>query len=284
MRKVKRCPTAMCHYDNSPTTKTCERCGADLSDVEVTLKEDMSDIEVPFKELYRVSYPHRYKDGKIDITITEAEFLEILDKAKQYTKERREDAKTLPIPSRLWFKDINIAGLVSMIYYTGLRISEIVGDPSHAYKVKDGTVKYSEQIKGLVKEDITVIDEFVRINATECRKHGKRTSPLWIKVNKTGVEEIIKAYHQTSEGQRLFPISKSHAWKLIKHIAVIQKGEKIHRLYPHFFRLNRATKFADDPETTVRDLQQWFGWRDGRTLSSYMARAGRETKKMAERM
>ena len=76
---------------------------------------------------------------------------------------------------------------------------------------------------------------------------------------------------------RVFPISKWLGWFLISHVT---DG----RLYPHYFRLNRATKFAENEKTTLMELARWFGWSQLSTASVYMARAGRTTKAMADRL
>ena len=78
------------------------------------------------------------------------------------------------------------------------------------------------------------------------------------------------------------------AWRLINEITEIdiivnQNGmKKKYHLYPHFLRLNRTTLFVRHPDTSTQDLRQWFGWRDPKTIESYMAASGKETKQTAD--
>lgn len=212
----------------------------------------------------------RYKEGKIERELTDSEFIQILQKAHQYREERK--AKH----GHHWFKDVNIPGLIAMLYYTGLRITELVGDVPHKYHTKRQGWKKSEIIDGILKEDIQLKGRFIRIQADEVRKHGHRESPLWLPIDKPGVEDIVETWNATKKGKRLFPISRSYAWKFVKEVTG--------KLYPHFFRLNRATKFAEHPKTSIKDLKDWFGWVDARTIEKYLAKGGRATKDMAQRI
>jgi len=217
----------------------------------------------------RGMYPNRYKN-KQEKTISKKTFRGFLEKAKQYRERRKEEFGRDPR-----FKDINVAGFLTVCFYSGLRVTEIVGDPPHKYKLADGTVCTSEQIEGIIKENIRVEHNFIRLQADEVRKHGERFNPLWLPLNALGADEIIQTWKNTKSGERLFPISRSYAWQFIKDIT----GD----YYPHFFRLNRATRFAEHPDTSLKDLQNWFGWKSIVTASKYMAKGGRQTKKMAER-
>jgi len=220
-------------------------------------------------------YPHRYKGGKKEKTITDEDCERFLRRAKEFREERRLKGKRTALGA-LRFKDINIAALLSVLYYTGLRISEIIGDVRHKYVLKDGAINTSKPISGILKKHIRVEEEYLEITIPERRKHGISTSPVFIKLNKAGANEIIRVYLNTLEGKRLFPISKVLAWQLIKSVT--------NGYYPHFFRLNRATWFTRHRDTTLDELKDWFGWRDPRTFQSYMAKGGRETRRMADRM
>jgi len=161
---------------------------------------------------------------------------------------------------------------------TGLRITEIVGDKPHKYFVKDGTEKWTKELHGIRKMDLSIVAELLKVGVKEVRKHGKREEPLWMPLSKSGVDSIVEAWETTERAEdRVFPITKWLAWNVISEVT---EG----RLYPHYFRLNRATRFAENPKTSLREIQKWFAWADLRTASFYMARAGRTTKKMADRL
>jgi len=81
------------------------------------------------------------------------------------------------------------------------------------------------------------------------RKHGRRDEPLWIPLNLPGADHIIEQCEATEDkNDKLFPISKWLGWKLISEVT---EG----RLYPHYFRLNRVTEFADHEKTSILDLK-----------------------------
>lgn len=215
-------------------------------------------------------YPHRYKK-KIEETLSTSEFERLLEQAKEYTEARRKQMEGQPR-----FKDVDVVAFLAFLYYTGLRVTEVIGDPPHKYKVKDGTVKSSETVEGIRKENVRIMDTLLRVEAYEVRKHGRRYGPLWIPLNKVGVSEIIETWKNTKEGHRLFPISRTQAWRFVQEVTG--------KLYPHYFRMNRATRFAEHPDTSIKDLQDWFGWRELISPSKYMAKGGRKMKKMAERL
>lgn len=214
----------------------------------------------------------RYKEGKIEKIISETEFKYFLDKAIQYRKQRYEQHQ-----QDFRFKDVSIEGLLTILYYTGLRVTEIVGDPPHKYRTLSKGLKVSKRLHGIRQQDLEVVGDYLLVDVKEIRKHGQRQEPLWIPVNKLGVDMVVEAWKEAKNPEdRVFPISRVTAWRFIKEVA----GNR----YPHFFRLNRATNFAKDPRTSVFDLKKWFGWVDARTIEKYMGKAGRTTRKMAERL
>jgi hypothetical protein len=197
-------------------------------------------------------------------------FESILTKAREYREQRRKEHG-----SDFRFKDVNIAGLVTAFYYLGLRTSEIVGDIPRKYRIKDGSVQMTKRCKGLVKEDIELQGEYLRIKSYEVRKHGLREAPLWLPVDKPGVRALIEVWESALPSERIFPIGTTMAWRLVRQVS----GK-----YIHYYRLNRATQFASHPSTTIDDLLSWFGWRDATTIKSYLARGGRQTKEMSDRL
>jgi hypothetical protein len=203
---------------------------------------------------------HRYKHGKVETALSNEEFERYLQGA-------------LKVRSK-----VNVPALLSMLNYSGLRVSEITGDVPHKYHTKDGEEHLTKVFHGLRKKDLSIDGELLKINCEEVRKHGKREEPLFIPLNRLGVNYIIDEWKRVDEEDaRVFPCSKWLAWYLISHVT---EG----RLYPHYFRLNLATKFASDERTSLIDLMSWFGWSDARTASSYMSKAGRTTRKMADRL
>ena len=237
----------------------------------------------------KITYPDRYMYGKKKDVTSDDHFEELLLRAKFYREERR--MRSMKDPR---IKDINIEALLSILWYFGLRIGEIVGDIPRKYlvmnketKIKDIT-KTSKGHEGILKEDVEIEGSLLKITSDEPLKHGERTNPLYAHLNKPGVYEIIEVWKETLDRRdRLFPIGKKLAWLLVtESTKKVDKrtGEVVEYYYPHYFRLNRATKFLNQPETTILEMQEWFGWTDPRTIKEYKGHAGETTKKMADRL
>jgi len=210
-------------------------------------------------------YPHRYKDKRV------------------YKLEDGEFEKYYEVAKGLQSK-VNVPALLSIVHYTGLRISEVCGDTPHKYVLpsckrhSEPLHKETEALHGLRKMDLSIEGDLIMVDVKEVRKHGKREEPVWIPVNKLGADEIVNAWKLTvNPNDRIFPCTKWLGWYLVSKVT---EG----KLYPHYFRLNRATSFASDERVSLFDMMKWFAWSDPRTCQHYLGTAGRTTKPMAERM
>lgn len=176
--------------------------------------------------------------------------------------------------------------LVSVLFYTGLRIGEVVGDANRKWKVlteagvqlsrtpaglpkswmdtEEGVLwewKHRGYLPGILREDIHREGEILYVDAMAL-KHGKRENPLELSLNWPYADLIRKQWEKASPGARVWPISQASARIIVKRGA--------ESLYPHAFRFSLATNFARDPSMSVADLQGWFGWSRSATADSYI--------------
>jgi hypothetical protein len=126
-----------------------------------------------------------------------------------------------------------------------------------------------------VKEDFVIIGENLVVNCP-AKKKGKR----WIlqaPVSLPFIDLVLKQVDITKKGRKVWNFKEITAWRIVKRAM----GEKY---YPHFFRLNRAVHFLDDPTTTIPEMQSWFGWRGINTINSYLGYSKRHLDKQSERL
>jgi integrase len=125
-----------------------------------------------------------------------------------------------------------------------------------------------------VKKDFTIKDGRLIVEAAP-KKRGKRP-PLEIDTDLPYVELIMKQVEKTKPGCRVWPISSTTAWRIVKRVS--------EKHYPHFFRLNRATKFLDDPSTTIPEMKAWFGWKTTKTIDDYVGYSRRHIRRQSSRL
>jgi len=204
-------------------------------------------------------YPNRYKFGKVGKAIDLRKFSEVLNKVDMVHTGS--------------FSKLFVKSLLALLYWTGLRKTEAIGAIPHRYKTKKGW-KLTEQVKGIVKENIWIKEGFLYVEAV-ARKHGKREGPLAIPLSLPFVNLVVEQWKLTEAGQKVWHISESYVWELMKRIEP--------RLYLHFFRFNRVTKFAGNPKTSIRQICAWTGM-TAQTIDSYLERSGRYSKELGKTM
>lgn len=131
-----------------------------------------------------------------------------------------------------------------------------------------------------VTEDFMVMDGLLIVNATP--KKGGQREPLEILANYPYVDLIIKNVEQVShsnvkEDGRVWNFSARTAINIVKRVM----GD---RYYPHFFRLNRATRFLEDPTTTLPEMKAWFGWKAAKTVDPYIGYSRRHIRRQRQRL
>lgn len=195
--------------------------------------------------------------------------------------------------------------LLTVLYYSGFRIAEICGDGPRRWKVltPEGksfskqerlikgwmdpeyegrlwTWKHRGSLPGIVKEDITISGGLMKIYSRPL-KHGKREGEGLIELDMKKfpfMDLVAMQWEATEPGGRVWPFTTHRAW-------VITTRASGGKLYPHAFRLSRATRMAEDPGMSLSDLMSWFGWSRVETPDSYIvaSRTTARARKSIER-
>jgi len=130
------------------------------------------------------------------------------------------------------------------------------------------------------KEDFLITDGLLIVNARP-KKGGERES-LEIPVDYPYADLIIENVKRTRHSPRN---EDGRVWDFSPRTAInIVKRALGDRYYPHFFRLNRATRFLEDPTTTLPEMKAWFGWRAAKTVDPYIGYSRRHIRRQRERL
>lgn len=148
----------------------------------------------------------------------------------------------------------NYKSFVAFLYWTGVRKSEALERTPEDFVTKDG----------------------VLIITAPAKKQGKR-KPLEVDTDLPYVGLIIEQINNTLAGRRVWPFSAVTAWKIAKRVM----GKEY---YPHYFRLNRATRFLEDTTTSIPDMKAWFGWKRTATIDEYIGYSSRNVKHQRKRL
>lgn len=207
-------------------------------------------------------YPHRYKYGKIEKPIDLPIFLKLQER--------------VPRVNRSGYSTGFIQALLALLYWTGLRKTEVLGRKRIRYRVKAG-IKVGKPHPGLVKKDMRLEGDAIFVFSVDEKvlKHGKREAPLVLRLDLPYVDLIVERWRKTKPKQRVFPIEYITFWRICKRVDP--------KFAPHFFRHNRVTKFSANPKLSLADICAWTGL-SPQTVSTYMMRAGRFTKRTGDIM
>ena len=205
-------------------------------------------------------HPHRYKYGKISKPID----LQIFNIFQERVSKVH----------RAGYSTTFIQALLTLFYWTGLRKVEVLGRKPVKYRTQEG-IKVGKAHPGLLKEDMRIEGDSLFVFSVDEKvlKHGNREAPLVLPLSLPYVDLIVERWRRTKSGQRVFPINAITFWRICKRIDP--------KFTIHFFRHNRVTKLAANPKVSLADICAWTGLTP-QTVSSYMMRAGRFTKRTGQ--
>ena len=143
---------------------------------------------------------------------------------------------------------------LAFLYWFGIRKTEALERVKKDFQVKDG---------------LLIVD-------CPAKKGGER-EPLEVDVDLPYVDLILERVKRTRKNRRVWGFSERTAINVVKRAM----GDKY---YPHFLRLNRATKFLEDPTTTIPQMKAWFGWKAAKTIDDYIGYSRRDIRKQRERL
>lgn len=147
---------------------------------------------------------------------------------------------------------------LAFLYWFGVRKSEALERVKGDFEVKDG---------------LLIVD-------CPAKKGGEREA-LEIRVDFPYVDLIIEQVSRTrrtlaNPNRRVWNVSETTAWRIVKRV--------MPKHYPHYFRLNRATFFLQDPTTTIPEMMAWFGWKAAKTVDPYIGYSRRHIRRQRERL
>jgi integrase len=156
-------------------------------------------------------------------------------------------------------KMLSHRSFLAFLYWFGVRKAEALERKKEDFMIKDGLlIVDAAPKKGGEREPLEVPVGYPYVNLIKEKVRLTRRSPR----NKEG---------------RVWMFSPRTAINIVKRVM----GE---RYYPHFFRLNRATRFLEDPSTTLPEMKAWFGWKAAKTVDPYIGYSRRHIRKQRERL
>ena len=205
-------------------------------------------------------HPHRYKFGKVEKALSLDVLKQLMERVEKVDRER--------------YSVRFVQGVLAIGYWTGFRVSEVLGDSGRKWKVKSGEVRHSEPFPGLLKENVWVDESYIYILQVS-RKHGHRVDPVALPLTLPFVDLIVERWKEAKEGERVFPIDEVACWRIFKRLDP--------KLYWHLFCLTRVTRLAEDKRNSLADIVRFTG-KNPVTVAWYMSHVGRNAREIGDRM
>lgn len=146
---------------------------------------------------------------------------------------------------------LKIKALISLLYLTGHRVSEVLE---------------------LRKDDFRVVDDKVNISIYVQKRREPYKHTVWFSLSKTPYIDLVIEYVESVESEKLLfeseygldkPMTRQYVGKILKTLNP--------RIHPHLFRHTRATLFARMGYTPYQ-IQIWFGWKTPTESNKYIAK------------
>lgn len=120
-------------------------------------------------------------------------------------------------------------GLVALLYYSGVRISEVLRAVREQFYLKE-------------------LDLLFNVGPRLKRKDGLITPPLNFPLEAPYVGDIWATVKKTQSTRRVFPYCRKTGYNIVRRVFE----------YPHYFRLSRITWFFDQG-FTLAEVHSWTG-------------------------
>ena len=144
--------------------------------------------------------------------------------------------------------EIRLKALVSFLYLTGARVSEVV-KVVRKYQIELNNIN---GVPFLIVNDVPIEKRRIKMS---------RNIPINIQREKPFVDVLLKYISLLNNEDILFDIKRSRAFQLVQKAT--GKG-------PHFLRHSRLTALAVDYGFDSFDLQRFTGWASNKTAESYI--------------
>lgn len=148
---------------------------------------------------------------------------------------------------------LNQRAFLVLLFWTGARVSELLRLKRHNFSIENGNLV---------------------INVMPLK--GGERPPLRLPLDLPLMQIVLRDLKSKRKYEHMYQFTRQTAWAITK--------SAFPNLYPHYFRLNRATKFLEDPTTTIPEMQTWFAWRSARTVDSYVGLSKRYIERQAARL